>query len=431
MTFFITKLFREFQTARANGNHLPDLTFEFNPVVTIGKIKSNVTIPHVIHYTFMFSVILFVLIILPIHWTFKLLFVFGWTTILTVPILSQFFNYGLPVLVWVFLFFSSKFIPLQIRPPISVQVLPGMETILYGENLSELLASYTSTFLDLLSWLPYGILHFGLPGAVAILIWLFAPPTTLRRFGFSFGYMNLIGVIIQNLLFSCAPPWYKVLHGLEKANYSMQGSPGGLARIDLLFGFDMYTTTFTNSPLIFGAMPSLHSACASMDALWLSYLFPRLTPVWCLYVFILWFSTMYLTHHYFIDLVVGSCLAVTSFCLVKFTGNLPENPKFCRWSYDRLEFHDIHRADPLNALNSVDFDFAEDELSQSLEGNTNDSFEMTPSTATVEMQALDSSIVNHTAPVKSAPNQNFALDDEDEFAHHTANREIRSAPSAL
>ncbi|GME88050.1 unnamed protein product [[Candida] boidinii] len=158
-----------------------------------------------------------------------------------------------------------------------------METILYGDNLSELLAGYKATVLDVLAWFPYGIVHFALPFIVAVLIWLFAPPTSLRSFGFAFGYMNLIGVIIQNI-FATAPPWYKILHGLEKANYSMKGSPGGLGRIDDLFGFDMYTTTFTNSPLIFGAFPSLHSACATMDALWLSYLFPKISWIFCIYV---------------------------------------------------------------------------------------------------------------------------------------------------
>ena len=55
------------------------------------------------------------------------------------------------------------------------------------------------------------------------------------------------------------------MYGLAPANYAMEGSPAGLARIDQLFGVDMYTSTFTASPLVFGAFPSLHAGCATIE----------------------------------------------------------------------------------------------------------------------------------------------------------------------
>ena len=291
-------------------------------------------------------------LILPI----KLFIILTLIYITTAPLFAQFFRNGLPILAWVFLFFNSKFIPLEMKRPISVKVLPALETIFYGDNLSEILASKTNTFLDIISWLPYGIIHFSLPFVVAALIFIFAPPNTLPQFCWSFGFMNLTGVVIQNLIFSCAPPWYKVLHGLDKANYSMKGSPGGLGRIDILLGLDLYTTGFTNSPLIFGAMPSLHSGCSTMDALWLSYLFPKFTPLFIFYVCWLWFSTMYLTHHYFIDVVVGSCLALFFFSLIKWRGKLPINDLFCRWNYENIKFNDIWLEDPLKQLDYFNYD---------------------------------------------------------------------------
>ena len=77
--------------------------------------------------------------------------------------------------------------------------------------------------------------------------------------------MNLLGVLIQ-MAFPAAPPWYKNLHGLEPANYSMHGSPGGLGRIDKLLGVDMYTRVFQFINH-FGAFPSLHSGCCIMEVL--------------------------------------------------------------------------------------------------------------------------------------------------------------------
>lgn len=113
----------------------------------------------------------------------------------------------------------------------------------------------------------------------------------------------------------------------------MPGSPGGLARIDTLFGSKTYTVTFTASPMVFGAFPSLHSGCAVLQAFFLSHFFPRGRPFYWLYTFWMWWCTMYLTHRalislsdrmgmegadrkstdYLIDLVAGGYLATLFF----------------------------------------------------------------------------------------------------------------------
>ena len=65
----------------------------------------------------------------------------------------------------------------------------------------------------------------------------------------------------------------------------MGGSPGGLARIDALFHSNGYTITFSNAPVPFGAFPSLHAGCSTMEALFLSHFFPAGRPFYWLYVF--------------------------------------------------------------------------------------------------------------------------------------------------
>jgi len=117
--------------------------------------------------------------------------------------------------------------------------------------------------------------------------------------------MNLVGVAIQ-LTFPCAPPWYENMYGLAPANYSVPGSPAGLAAIDKLLGIDLYTSTFTASPMVFGAFPSLHSGSATIEALFMSHCFPKLRPLFIVYTLWLWWATMYLSHHYAVDLVGGS-----------------------------------------------------------------------------------------------------------------------------
>ncbi|KAG0081949.1 Aureobasidin resistance protein Aur1 [Podila epicladia] len=226
----------------------------------------------------------------------------------------QFMLPFLAVAAWLVLFYCCRFIPAEWRPHIFTSVLPALENILYGGNISQMLAISTSPFKDLLAWLPYGVLHYVLPVVAAVLMVYFAPPGTLPVFARTFGYMNVAGVITQ-IVFPCAPPWYETRYGpVHPATYSMPGDPGGLARVDDILGLNMYKTTFTASPLVFGAFPSLHSACAWQIALFLVFTFgPRAIPFVMTYVFLIWWATMYLGHHYVVDLVGGGVYAVVAF----------------------------------------------------------------------------------------------------------------------
>lgn len=259
---------------------------------------------------------------------------------LIIPITRQVLLPALPVLTWLVFFYSCQFVPASYRPPISVRVLPALENIMYGANLSNILAAHKSTPLDILAWLPYGIFHYGAPFVVSALLFVFGPPGLLPVWAKSFGYMNLTGVIIQ-LFFPCSPPWYENMYGLAPANYSIHGSPAGLAAIDELFGIDLYTDAFTASPVAFGAFPSLHSGFATMEAFFMAHAFPKLRPLFVFYVCWLWWSTMYLSHHYAVDLVGGSLIAGVVFFITKRRWLPRIQPgKAFRWDYDYVEFGD-------------------------------------------------------------------------------------------
>ncbi|GAA6039242.1 hypothetical protein JCM8097_003223 [Rhodosporidiobolus ruineniae] len=250
---------------------------------------------------------LFSLTVMAQPFFFKVFLVFAYTAALLVPFTSQFFLPATPIFSWLLFFYSSQFIPKSYRPHIWVSVLPTLESVLYGANISDLLTRWTNPVLDLLAWFPYGLMHFVAPFVVAALVWIFSPPGAVKFWAAAFGYMNLTGVLIQ-IAFPCAPPWYELREGLVPANYGMRGSAGGLARIDTIFGGHGYEKTFSGAPVPFGAFPSLHAGCSTMEALFLSHFFPRWRPFYWAYVFWLYWSTMYLTHHYLIDLVAGGSL---------------------------------------------------------------------------------------------------------------------------
>lgn len=231
----------------------------------------------------------------------------------------------------------DRFVPPEMRPGIWVRVLPALENILYGANISNILSAHQNVLFDLLAWLPYGICHYGAPFVCSILLFTFGPPGTVPIFAKTLGYISMTAVAIQ-LAFPCSPPWYENLYGLAPADYSMQGNPAGLERIDKLFGVDLYTSGFHASPVVFGAFPSLHAADSTLAALFMSHVFPKLKPLFVAYTLWMWWATMYLSHHYAVDLVGGGLLAAVAFYFAK-ARFLPriQPAKTFRWDYDYVE----------------------------------------------------------------------------------------------
>jgi membrane-associated phospholipid phosphatase len=310
-------------------------------IAAIGRMDKSLDIQHTLSrlqrhewtssdaiYVFHFAHVGFWFWMMPAPFLLKLAIPAAFTAALLVPFTSQFFFRAIPILAWVLALFSSRYIPATWRPTVSVALLPTLESVLYGANISDILTRYTHPFLDLLAWLPYGLLHFILPEVVAFFLWIYRPKEALHLWSRAFGYMNLCGVWTQ-ILFPCAPPWYEIIYGLTPANYNTTGSAGGLLRVDELFGNQGYKNTFGASPLVFGAMPSLHAACGTLEALFISHFFPSATRYIWTYVAVLFWSTMYLSHHYLIDVVAGACFAVACFHLfmpLELTGNAATAP---------------------------------------------------------------------------------------------------------
>lgn len=283
-----------------------------NPQQTLAKLRrhqfelsDSVYALHLVLATFWLS-------IMPVPFLFKLLLVAAFSGALLVPLTSQFFFPAIPVFAWLLTYFTSRFIPAEYRPTISVSLLPTLESVLYGANISDILTRVTHPVLDIIAWIPYGVTHFVNPFVVAAFLWLFRPKQALHFWARAFGYLNIAGVLIQILL-PCAPPWYELIYGLTPADYTVKGSAGGLMRIDAIFGTKGYQTGFGNSPVVFGAFPSLHSGCATIEALFVSHFFPQFTRYAWTYAAVLYWATMYLTHHYLIDVVAGACMATAFF----------------------------------------------------------------------------------------------------------------------
>ncbi|SPO01185.1 related to aureobasidin-resistance protein [Cephalotrichum gorgonifer] len=379
------------------------LQTSFNVLDTVRALRRHRWVPLDLQYVALACVALFSLYLAPLAPLFKLLGAMGGLLLGLMPITRQFFWPGMTIWVYLMYFFSSRFIPSEYRPHIWVRVLPALENVLYGANLSNILSAHTFSALDIIAWIPYGILHFALPAICVGILFLFAAPGSGPIFAWAFGWMNVIGVTIQ-LLFPCTPPWYENEHGLAPAAYGMPGSPAGLARIDAIFGFDMYTTAFSTAPVPFGAFPSLHSGNAVLEALFLSYCFPRLRVLAAGYVVWIWWATMYLSHHYAVDLVGGALIAALCFYVAK-THFMPrpQPDKSGRWEYEYVELGDRKAA------------FDEEIAAYSLSGlvNRDDSDEWTVGSSTSSWSGSGSGSISPTLSEESLPVRRGAFGEVD------------------
>jgi hypothetical protein len=85
----------------------------------------------------------------------------------------------------------------------------------------------------------------------------------------------------------------------------------------------------------------LHSADATLEALFLQFAFPRYRWLFISYVAWIWWATMYLNHHYAVDLVGGSLIAAAAYYITKAKWlPRPQPGKSSRWEYEYVEFGD-------------------------------------------------------------------------------------------
>lgn len=93
----------------------------------------------------------------------------------------------------------------------------------------------------------------------------------------------------------------------------MQGSAAGLVRVDAVLGTHIYANAFKASPLVFGAFPSLHGAFSCCCFFFIARYSRRGAYMLGFYVLWQWFSTMYLRHHWRIDLLGGLIYSAFAF----------------------------------------------------------------------------------------------------------------------
>ncbi len=177
---------------------------------------------------------------------------------------------------------------------------------------NEYLRANGITFLDILTGIFYLC---WIPVPLAFAAYLFF---TRRRqfllFSMTFVLVNFLGFIVY-YTYPAAPPWYVQYHGF--AFHSLKvGNTAGLIKFDTYFHAGIFKSIYAKGSNVFAAMPSLHS---SYPVIVLYYGLKNKLGWANIFFFIvmigIWFSAVYLSHHYVLDVLAGILCATIGITL--------------------------------------------------------------------------------------------------------------------
>ncbi|MCK4844179.1 MAG: phosphatase PAP2 family protein [Candidatus Heimdallarchaeota archaeon] len=162
-------------------------------------------------------------------------------------------------------------------------------------------------FLNILGGVFYSN-HFTGPLVIGLfLYWKVDDKTEFKRFTYTMFITSYIA-FITFILFPTAAPWY-VWDGGKGLNFTKpvpgeSGSAAGLLDLDELFGKNIFQNLYgALSSNQYAAVPSVHSAYALIVAIFAIRKWRRVGYIVLLWPIGMWFSALWLNHHYLIDIV--------------------------------------------------------------------------------------------------------------------------------
>lgn len=215
---------------------------------------------------------------------------------------------GIIIVYWI-IYDSMKAWPNWAFNDVDILPLYNLEKSLFGihdgNNIvtpNEFFLSHSAVFADILCgtfylcWMP-------LPLFFAFYLY-FKNKNLFLRFCMAFFIVNCIGFIIY-YVHPAAPPWYYEEHG-SVLDVTTKSYAAGLLRFDSYFGIHLFEGLYSKGSNVFAALPSLHASypligliyASKQHVKWLKILFAIVMAG-------IWFSAIYLSHHYILDVLAG------------------------------------------------------------------------------------------------------------------------------
>ncbi len=220
--------------------------------------------------------------------------------------------------------------------PVDIRGLYESEKQLFGITAAdgtlltpnEFFAQHRTALMDFLGgvfylcWVPVPII-FGL--------WMYfsGKVKPYLHFALVFLLVNLIG-FAGYYIHPAAPPWYVALHGFD-FRLGVPGDVAGLGAFDEMTGLGVFHGLYGRNANVFAAVPSLHSAYTLVAFIYAMR--SRSGLPWTLALGIItagiWFTAVYTSHHYIIDVLLGITTALAGFLLFEYV--LMRVPAFSRF----------------------------------------------------------------------------------------------------
>ncbi|MBI3540619.1 MAG: inositol phosphorylceramide synthase [Deltaproteobacteria bacterium] len=171
-------------------------------------------------------------------------------------------------------------------------------------------------FVDFVTGATYS-LHVVVPLAFALLIW-FKKRDLAQQFLWAFFLVNIFAFITYVVL-PVAPPWYVQQYGLTPGHWSIPPSAAGLIRFDQLIGTPYFQNVYAKNAWVFGAIPSMHGGFPWLVILFAHQIFSKRAMIpFYLFMALVWFSAVYLGHHYIIDLIAGGIYSAITVIIIRY-----------------------------------------------------------------------------------------------------------------
>ena len=208
--------------------------------------------------------------------------------------------------------------------PIDVRGIYEAEKSLFGITVAngstlipgEYFNLHNSAFADFwagffyLCWVP-------VPLGFAIYLYLKGEKRHFIHFSIAFLFINLLG-FVGYYIYPAAPPWYVINHGFEPVP-NTPGSVAGLIRFDNMMHFPVFQSIYSGNSNVFAAVPSLHAAYMFIATVYavLSKQSKWLIAIFAFICVGIWWTAVYSTHHYIIDVVLGIITAILGLLLLE------------------------------------------------------------------------------------------------------------------
>jgi inositol phosphorylceramide synthase catalytic subunit len=183
------------------------------------------------------------------------------------------------------------------------RITPNEYWLRNGNNFLDVLAG-----LFYLTWIPVPLLFAG--------YLFFKNREEYFYFSLTFLLVNIIGFIIY-YAYPAAPPWYVQQHGFD-FYAATPGSTAGLSKFDHFFYSGIFKSIYAKSSNVFAAMPSLHSSYPVLVLYFgVKNRFGLVNVLFAVIMIGIWFSAVYSSHHYVLDILAGILCAATGIFLFR------------------------------------------------------------------------------------------------------------------